>query len=94
MISELNEQGIDINLEEQNVCECNHSPHSPCPSATMMVFEDEKKRSIDQSEHQTSQLRQWPIQLHLVPPNAPYFQGKDFHALADFSPPPDYPAPP
>jgi hypothetical protein len=30
-----------------------------------------------------SQLRQWPVQLHLVPPTAPYFQGADVLLTAD-----------
>ncbi|TVR91817.1 MAG: 4Fe-4S ferredoxin [Spirochaetaceae bacterium] len=31
----------------------------------------------------SSELRQWPIQLHLVPPHAPYFQGADVLLAAD-----------
>jgi NAD-dependent dihydropyrimidine dehydrogenase PreA subunit len=30
-----------------------------------------------------SQLRHWPIQLHLVPPTAPFFQGQDVLLAAD-----------
>lgn len=30
-----------------------------------------------------SQLRQWPVQLHLVSPTAPYFQGADVLLTAD-----------
>jgi hypothetical protein len=30
-----------------------------------------------------SQLRQWPIQLHLVAPTAPYYQGADVLLTAD-----------
>jgi hypothetical protein len=33
-----------------------------------------------------SQLRQWPIQLHLVSPQAPYFQGADVVLAADCVP--------
>ena len=33
-----------------------------------------------------SQLRQWPIQLHLVSPAAPYFQGADVVLAADCVP--------
>ena len=30
-----------------------------------------------------SELRQWPVQLHLVPPTAPYFKGADVLLTAD-----------
>ena len=30
-----------------------------------------------------SELRQWPVQLHLVPPTAPYFQHADILVCAD-----------
>jgi len=35
------------------------------------------------SQDQPSALRQWPLQLHLVSPLAPYFQGKDVLLSAD-----------
>jgi len=47
------------------------------------VFSDVKQESIEEKGSRSSQLRQWPVQLHLVPPNAPYFQGKDVILVAD-----------
>jgi NAD-dependent dihydropyrimidine dehydrogenase PreA subunit len=35
---------------------------------------------------QTSCLRQWPVQLHLVPPTAPFFQGRHVLLAADCVP--------
>lgn len=35
---------------------------------------------------QPSELRNWPVQLTLVPPNAPYFRGADFLLVADCVP--------
>ncbi|MCK5635816.1 MAG: 4Fe-4S ferredoxin, partial [Thermoplasmatales archaeon] len=53
-----------------------------CPGSKVMDFSDEKKE-VKETGSRISQLRQWPIQLHLVPPNAPYFQGKDVILVAD-----------
>jgi ferredoxin len=55
-----------------------------CPGARMMEFGvEEKEKEQDQGGERPSQLRQWPIQLHLVPPAAPYFLGRDVLLAAD-----------
>jgi hypothetical protein len=79
----LKEKGIELSLDDETECGCDHTPHTACPGARMMDFSDEKKSNIDESGKRSSQLRQWPVQLHLVPPNAPYFQGKDVLLVAD-----------
>lgn len=38
------------------------------------------------NEKQPSQLRQWPVQLHLAPVSAPYFQDADLLIAADCVP--------
>lgn len=40
----------------------------------------------EKKEGTVSELRQWPIQLHLVPPHAPYFQNADLILVADCIP--------
>lgn len=55
-----------------------------CPGSRMFDFRDED--GADESSVQAkakSELRQWPIQLHLVSPVAPYFQGADVVLTAD-----------
>jgi NAD-dependent dihydropyrimidine dehydrogenase PreA subunit len=55
-----------------------------CPSAKMMNWGETEP--IQQPEiKQQSRLRQWPIQLHLVPPSAPYFKNADISILATCS---------
>jgi hypothetical protein len=62
-----------------------------CPGSRMEQFE--KKADVAaEGGKRVSQLAQWPVQLHLVSPLAPYFQGADLllsadcvaYALADF----------
>ena len=58
---------------------------SGCPGSRMMAFEksDAPEGAVG---NVLSQLRQWPIQLHLVSPQAPYFQGADVVLAADCVP--------
>lgn len=53
-----------------------------CPGSRMVDF-----RSDDTQEEATgkvtSQLKQWPIQMHLISPEAPYYQGADVLLTAD-----------
>jgi hypothetical protein len=57
--------------------------HEGCPGARMMEFAGSEEESTTQEGTRPSQLRQWPLQLHLVSPAAPYFQGADVILAAD-----------
>ena len=46
----------------------------------------EKGKAVDSSPSVPSQLSHWPVQLKLVPPNAPYFAGADLLLVADCVP--------
>ena len=59
-----------------------------CPGATTIDFREKNNLSIDSSEEPNnykpaSELRQWPIQMHLVNPMAPYFKNCDLLLSAD-----------
>lgn len=56
-----------------------------CPGSQTMDF-SEKDEQADETGARQSQLKQWPIQLHLVSPEAPYFQEKDILLVADCVP--------
>jgi len=52
-----------------------------------MQYDDEPEAgAAEEAGTRTSQLRQWPIQLHLVSPMAPYFQEADVLLAADCVP--------
>ncbi|MFH1779094.1 MAG: 4Fe-4S dicluster domain-containing protein [Candidatus Omnitrophota bacterium] len=58
-----------------------------CPSAQIIHWGREEEKPITQKEVSTSsELRQWPIQLHLVNPDAPYFKNADLIIVADCVP--------
>ena len=53
-----------------------------CPgSKTLDLRKDDD--AVEESGKRQSQLRQWPIQLHLVGPGAPYYQKADVILCAD-----------
>ncbi|MBD3374962.1 4Fe-4S dicluster domain-containing protein [candidate division KSB1 bacterium] len=52
-----------------------------CPSAMMQSWKTGSEP--DEPVSDQSCLQQWPIQLHLVPTEAPFFQGADLLVLAD-----------
>ncbi len=59
------------------------SGFSGCPGSRMFEFKKEDAPEGAADVKIASQLRQWPIQLHLVSPAAPYFQGADVLLAAD-----------
>jgi NAD-dependent dihydropyrimidine dehydrogenase PreA subunit len=56
-----------------------------CPGTKMVDFSEEQNQDAegDATGTRKSALRQWPVQLHLVSPLAPYFQEKDVLLSAD-----------
>jgi NAD-dependent dihydropyrimidine dehydrogenase PreA subunit len=79
----LKEEGIQVDLTKGSECGCEHSPHVACPGSKTMDFSSEQRDKKEEIGSRSSQLRQWPIQLHLIPPNASFFQGKDVLLVAD-----------
>jgi len=53
-----------------------------CPGSMAKVIERPETTDTTQGKA-PSELRQWPVQLHLVPPTAPYFQDADILVCAD-----------
>ena len=55
-----------------------------CPGSKMFDFADKDSQNEQgQAVKVQSQLRQWPIQMHLIMPTAPYYQSKDVLLVAD-----------
>ncbi|KKM89071.1 hypothetical protein LCGC14_1252310 [marine sediment metagenome] len=81
----LKERNIEVPLKEEPLPNGdNHmSTSSACPGSKMMDFREKNKKVVEETGRRQSQLKQWPIQLHLVSPAAPYYQGADVILTAD-----------
>jgi ferredoxin len=78
----LKEKGIEIDIKDDiDKKECKNIPS--CPGSKVLDFSNQKSDENNVGIESKSQLRQWPIQLHLIPPNATYFQLKDVILVAD-----------
>ncbi len=53
-----------------------------CPGSRMVDFKNDDTQE-ETTGKAKSQLAQWPIQMHLISPTAPYYQGADVLLAAD-----------
>ncbi len=82
----LKKHDIPDPLEEENMKkEQAHGGHEPCgcPGGRMMDLRGSGDEEEAGGPVAKSQLRQWPVQLHLASPMAPYFQKADVVVAAD-----------
>ncbi|MGM0470727.1 MAG: ATP-binding protein [Bacillota bacterium] len=61
----------------------NHKHSSGCPGSKMMELQKNKTTDQDEDKEIESQLQNWPIQINLLPPKAPYFDDADLLIIAD-----------
>jgi NAD-dependent dihydropyrimidine dehydrogenase PreA subunit len=88
-IAYLDEKKIENPLMAEQKAKSGHGQayavhHGGCPDAKMFDFGPTKANGEEApSTKAKSQLRQWPIQMHLISPMAPYYQGADVVLAAD-----------
>ncbi len=91
---DFDEKAVEVYHHKKHEIQTDSEPQPPpqpvftgCPSSRAMHFKiPESRIETDPGSPQVSMLSQWPIQLKLVPINAPYFQNADFLVVADCVP--------
>ncbi|AOT71026.1 ATP-binding protein [Geosporobacter ferrireducens] len=98
--AEFDEEAVKDHLEKENKPKLQHTHvnhghshgHGGCPGSKLRSFNQEQKTAVTEISQGDieikikSQLTQWPVQLMLVPPTAPYFQDADLLVTADCVP--------
>lgn len=90
-IDYLKENDFEVPIEEPQSAECHTDSPLPCgcPGAAVQDLrteEQECKEEVTTITKSKTELRQWPVQLMLVPPSAPYLKDADVLIAADCVP--------
>ncbi len=89
---DFDEHAVEVHLHKQKQAQPKPEPHPApvfggCPSSRPMQFKTPNARAKTSSTARAvSELTQWPVQLRLVPINAPYFEAADLLVAADCVP--------
>lgn len=79
-------EAFDEKATEEHLVEKESEPSIPCGCPSARVTQFERETASPQSPAPKTMLRHWPVQLTLVPPQAPFLQGTDLLLAADCAP--------
>jgi Pyruvate/2-oxoacid:ferredoxin oxidoreductase delta subunit len=84
---EFDEKAAEEHVKNSSASAAN-SNHMACPSVNVMQLETEtnQKAAAKLPEKSHSMISNWPYQLKLLPPNAPFFKDSDLLIAADCVP--------
>jgi ferredoxin len=77
---EINEIGNPL---ENKILEQSEKSFCGCQGSQTLTFENINNEVEEETGKRNSQLKQWPVQLHLVSPTAPYYKNSDLLLAAD-----------
>jgi len=88
---EFDEKAAEEHVKRTQAASTTSSVRSPpllCPSVKVMQLEKDlkEKPAVNLAEKRVSRISNWPYQLKLLPPNAPFFENTDLLIAADCVP--------
>jgi ferredoxin len=72
-----------IELPKEKEKKLNSPQFSGCPGSKTLAFAKEDAAAETAQGNRPSRLTHWPIQMHLLSPNAPHYRGADLLLAAD-----------
>jgi NAD-dependent dihydropyrimidine dehydrogenase PreA subunit len=85
-LSNLGRESTSVTMKPLNIVNQPAESGGGCPGSRAQALQPPPVTAKGTMPPVASQLRHWPIQLHLVPPTAPFFQGADVLLAADCVP--------
>lgn len=73
----------EINVEFNTETKTKTFQPQGCPGSQSISFKKDSAAQPTANQSQPSQLRQWPVQMHLISPDANYFKQSDLLLAAD-----------
>ena len=83
---EFDEEAAEEHVQRIREAPAAHVPPVVCPSTRAMQLKTEEKPAADVTEKRGTRLSTWPVQLKLLPPNAPFLRNADLLIAADCVP--------
>ena len=86
-LDELNVQGITVDEKQPEAAPAHHGGGG-CPGSRSFQFDSAPaattpQTTADNGPDRPSELRHWPVQMHLISPNAGHYRGADVVLAAD-----------